>query len=209
MSDQDKTVKISAETWSKLQTLNQTELKDIELVVEEAVQAYLKNLETGSLSHGQPQNALRRPEATFKPQTHLRQIPVVPGEAAVLFIDVQNYNCHKDGAEMQGLPPVTLLISGPSFAFYLSHYVPIEHGIACHPGAPVDGPQDAELSRGVTALPLLHHFDPTLALGVPCLADKSILIAVSYKSARTNPCRTQRWIIGGRGWRKLLRSGCS
>ncbi|BDA47138.1 probable peroxyureidoacrylate/ureidoacrylate amidohydrolase RutB at C-terminar half [Coccomyxa sp. Obi] len=43
-------------------------------------------------------------EATYKPQTHLRQIPVVPNEAAVLFIDVQNYNCHKDGAEVQALP---------------------------------------------------------------------------------------------------------
>ena len=181
MSDQHKTVKISAETWSKLQTLSQTEPKNIDIVVEDALQAYLKNLETGSLSNGQPQNALRRPEATFKPQTHLRQIPVVPGEAAVLFIDVQNYNCHKDGAEMQGLPPVTLLISGPSSAFYLSHYVPnIQHLTSCHPGAPVDGLPDAELSRGVTAHPLLHHFDPTLALDVLYLADESTLIDVSF-----------------------------
>lgn len=102
----DTTVKISEQTWSKLQALSKSISIGVDDVVEEALQEYLRKSQAGSLSNGQPQQALNRPQATYKPQTHLRQIPVVPSEAAVLFIDVQNYNCHKDGAEMLGLPPV-------------------------------------------------------------------------------------------------------
>lgn len=32
-----------------------------------------------------------------------REVPVNPRETALLFIDVQNYNCHVDGAEFRGL----------------------------------------------------------------------------------------------------------
>lgn len=38
-------------------------------------------------------------KAAYNPQTHLRQKAIVPKEAALLFIDVQNYNCHRSGAE--------------------------------------------------------------------------------------------------------------
>ena len=99
----DFTVKIAEPTWSKLQILSQSASKSTDDIVEEALQAYLNKSETGSIPNGQ---AIKRAQATYKPQTHLRQISVVPSEAAVLFIDVQNYNCHKDGAEMLGLPPV-------------------------------------------------------------------------------------------------------
>lgn len=102
----DTTVKISEQTWSKLQALSQSISIGVDDVVEEALQEYLRKSQAGSLSNGQPQQALNRPQATYKPQTHLRQIPVIPSEAAVLFIDVQNYNCHKIGAEMLGLPRV-------------------------------------------------------------------------------------------------------
>ena len=37
--------------------------------------------------------------ATFTPQIQLREKPLVPADSALLFIDCQNYNCHKDGAE--------------------------------------------------------------------------------------------------------------
>jgi hypothetical protein len=38
-------------------------------------------------------------KAAYKPQTHLRERAIVTKEAALLFIDIQNYNCHRSGAE--------------------------------------------------------------------------------------------------------------
>ena len=38
-------------------------------------------------------------KAAYKPETHLRERVIVPKEAALLFIDVQNYNCHPSGVE--------------------------------------------------------------------------------------------------------------
>jgi ureidoacrylate peracid hydrolase len=34
-----------------------------------------------------------------------RNVPLVPGRAAVLFVDVQNYNCSPEGGEYRGLAP--------------------------------------------------------------------------------------------------------
>jgi ureidoacrylate peracid hydrolase len=34
-----------------------------------------------------------------------RDVPVVPAQTAMLFVDVQNYNCHEDGGEYRDLPP--------------------------------------------------------------------------------------------------------
>ncbi len=37
--------------------------------------------------------------AYYRPQSELRQVPITdPKRAALLFIDVQNYNCSRDGA---------------------------------------------------------------------------------------------------------------
>ena len=47
-------------------------------------------------------------QATFRPQTHLREVAIErPAQAALLFIDVQNYNCHPSGAEFSGNPYVS------------------------------------------------------------------------------------------------------
>ena len=36
--------------------------------------------------------------AYYEPNVQLRESPVVPASTAVLFIDCQNYNCHREGA---------------------------------------------------------------------------------------------------------------
>jgi ureidoacrylate peracid hydrolase len=36
-------------------------------------------------------------------QTLSRDVPIEPAQAAVLFVDVQNYNCHRDGGEYAGM----------------------------------------------------------------------------------------------------------
>lgn len=40
--------------------------------------------------------------------TTTREVPVVPDRAALLFIDVQNFSCHPDGAEWAGMSPDAL-----------------------------------------------------------------------------------------------------
>ncbi len=102
-SDQSMPIEVSPEIYSKLLELSKERQIGVTSIVEEAVQVFLNNQESRS---GTKPEALKRPQATYKPQTHLRQIPVVPTEAAVLFIDVQNYNCHRQGAEVQALPQV-------------------------------------------------------------------------------------------------------
>ena len=36
--------------------------------------------------------------AYCKPETHRREVAVVPEHTALLYIDTQNFNCHKQGA---------------------------------------------------------------------------------------------------------------
>jgi ureidoacrylate peracid hydrolase len=40
--------------------------------------------------------------------TTTRDVPIVPGRAALLFIDVQNFSCHPDGAEWAAMGPEEL-----------------------------------------------------------------------------------------------------
>ena len=54
-------------------------------------------------------------QATYEPQPHLRDVAIDTQRAALVFIDVQNFNCHPDGAEFQGdadvRPSTTLQIA--------------------------------------------------------------------------------------------------
>ncbi|KAL4459202.1 hypothetical protein ABPG75_014081 [Micractinium tetrahymenae] len=52
--------------------------------------------------------------AYYRPETQLRQSALQPGATALLFIDVQRYNCSKDGAIYQGLSEEERQASGPS-----------------------------------------------------------------------------------------------
>lgn len=40
--------------------------------------------------------------------TTTRDVPIVPDRAALLFIDVQNFSCHRDGAEWETMTPAEL-----------------------------------------------------------------------------------------------------
>ena len=50
--------------------------------------------------------------AFYRPDTAPRQAALVPAAAALLFIDVQNYNCSKKGAIFQGLPEEAQQVDG-------------------------------------------------------------------------------------------------
>ncbi|KAK9804842.1 hypothetical protein WJX72_008277 [[Myrmecia] bisecta] len=43
--------------------------------------------------------------AAYEPQTHLREAAIEQGKTALLYVDVQNYNCHPDGTEIRGMGP--------------------------------------------------------------------------------------------------------
>lgn len=46
--------------------------------------------------------------AVYQPQRLLREVAVDPRQAAVLFIDVQNFNCDKRGAMYRSYTPQEL-----------------------------------------------------------------------------------------------------
>ena len=50
--------------------------------------------------------------AFYRPDTAQRQAALVPTTAALLFIDVQNYNCHRQGAIFQGLSEEAQQVGG-------------------------------------------------------------------------------------------------
>lgn len=50
--------------------------------------------------------------AFYRPDTAQRQAALVPATAAMLFIDVQNYNCHRQGAIFQGLSEEAQQVGG-------------------------------------------------------------------------------------------------
>ncbi|MGP1395000.1 MAG: isochorismatase family cysteine hydrolase [Inquilinaceae bacterium] len=52
--------------------------------------------------------------------TTSRDIPIVPDRAALLFIDVQNFCCHADGAEWAGMPPEEVAEKKGPFLTHLS-----------------------------------------------------------------------------------------
>lgn len=50
--------------------------------------------------------------AFYRPEAHRRQAALEPHQAALLFIDVQNYNCSKRGAIFQSLSPQEQAVGG-------------------------------------------------------------------------------------------------
>ena len=66
-------------------------------------EAVAKGVTVDELAHDTIQASLsqstvrKAAKAAYTPQTHLRQRALIPKEAALLFIDVQNYNCHRSG----------------------------------------------------------------------------------------------------------------
>ncbi len=55
--------------------------------------------------------------------TTTRDLPLVPARAALLFIDVQNFSCHADGAEWAELPPEALAERRDPFLAHLEAQV--------------------------------------------------------------------------------------
>ena len=86
-------ISVSPETLAALKKASQEQRKSIQVIVDDLTRAHL------GLGRKQRSPSL----ATYAPKTQLRQRAVVPLETAVLFIDVQNYNCHPEGAEAKHL----------------------------------------------------------------------------------------------------------
>ena len=55
--------------------------------------------------------------------TTSRQVPIVPDRAALLFIDVQNFSCHPDGAEWNAMSPQELSEKRDPFLAQMQHHV--------------------------------------------------------------------------------------
>lgn len=110
MAGKTLTMTLSQDTWEAVQDLRKVQNKSLDSLLDEALRDYLSKQTPAPNGMAK---ATQRPQAAYKPQTHLRQAAVVPKEAAVLFIDVQNYNCHPDGAESKALGNVssTIVIS--------------------------------------------------------------------------------------------------
>jgi hypothetical protein len=96
MADTHTAVQVTKEAFDILQQASREQGKTVQALASESIQAHL----------GGTHKALK---AFYKPQTHLREKAVVPSEAAVLFIDVQNYNCSPDGEEAKALGNVRAL----------------------------------------------------------------------------------------------------
>ena len=90
-------VTLPRETIALLESKAVAEGKTIDDLANNSINAHLK--------HSRVKHAAK---AAYKPQTHQRERAVVPKEAALLFIDVQNYNCHRSGAEAAHLGTVRL-----------------------------------------------------------------------------------------------------
>lgn len=93
-------VQLSEETFALLQEKSSVLGKSVDELVIESVHAHLGRSRKAS-------------KAAYAPQVHLRQKAVVPSEAAVLFIDVQNYNCHPEGEESKHLGHVRAYCTQP------------------------------------------------------------------------------------------------
>lgn len=46
-------------------------------------------------------------QACYSPQTQLREAAISLKRSALLFVDIQNFSCHRDGACHQGVPDVS------------------------------------------------------------------------------------------------------
>lgn len=82
------TVTLPRETIALLETEAVAKGKTVDELAHDSIHAHLGQSTTRKAA-----------KAAYSPQTHLRQRAIVPKEAALLFIDVQNYNCHRSGAE--------------------------------------------------------------------------------------------------------------
>ena len=90
-------VTLPRETMALLESKAVAEGKTIDELANDSINAHLK------------QSRVRQAaKAAYKPQTHLRERAIVPKEAALLFIDIQNYNCHRSGAEAAHFGTVSL-----------------------------------------------------------------------------------------------------
>ena len=54
--------------------------------------------------------------AYYRPQREQRQAVLVPGQSALLFVDVQNYNCSKQGAMYAAVAAEDL--QGPQYSYF-------------------------------------------------------------------------------------------
>lgn len=93
------TVTLPRETIAALESAAVVEGKTVDELAKDSIDAYLKE-----------PRATQGAQAAYKPQTHLRERAIVPSEAALLFIDVQNYNCHSSGVEAAHFGTVRLLL---------------------------------------------------------------------------------------------------
>ncbi len=83
------TVTLPRETIALLEAKAVVEGKTVDELANDSINAHLS----------QPSTVHQAAKAAYTPQTHLRERAIVPKEAALLFIDVQNYNCHLSGVE--------------------------------------------------------------------------------------------------------------
>ena len=82
------TVTLPRETIAHLESAAVAEGKTVDELARDYIEAQLKHSRLSQTA-----------KAAYKPATHLRERAIVPKEAALLFIDVQNYNCHPSGVE--------------------------------------------------------------------------------------------------------------
>ncbi len=82
------TVTLPRETIAHLESAAVAEGKTVDELARDYIEAQLRRSRLSQTA-----------KAAYKPKTHLREKMIVPTEAALLFIDVQNYNCHPSGVE--------------------------------------------------------------------------------------------------------------
>ena len=117
---------LSQDTWEALQELRKNQNKSLDSLLDEALRNYMSRQTSSPDGVPASKPATGRPQGAYKPQTHLRQAAVVPGEAAVLFIDVQNYNCHPEGSEAKELGHVSTAALPRTMPF-LSYFMFVPH----------------------------------------------------------------------------------
>jgi hypothetical protein len=101
------TLSLSPETCEALQDMSKQHNKSLDAIVEEAVQQFREESSLPQNGMAKGKGPKQRPQGFYRPQTQLRQAAVVPKEAALLFIDIQNYNCHREGSESKALGSVS------------------------------------------------------------------------------------------------------
>ena len=175
-------VTLPRETIALLESKAVAEGKTIDELANDSINAHLK------------QSRVRQAaKAAYKPQTHLRERAIVPKEAALLFIDIQNYNCHRSGAEAAHFGTVSLQsmqlqnhrrVAGSGFRIVAAAGL-----IHCL------------LQRLSVHTKLQHAAWPYICL----MGD--LVKGMTVPEQCIAPCRAQTWSTGGRGWRRSAQSG--